>query len=51
MVGGGVGVGLVYWFLYDSLASRERFRHKIREALIYPLPISDAIPNSADHED
>lgn len=51
MVGGGVGIGFVYWYLYDSLASCERFRQKVREALIYPLPIYDATPRSADHED
>ena len=35
MVGGGIMMGLVYWILYDSVASREQLEAKIREALTY----------------
>jgi len=33
MVGGGIGMGVVYWFLYDSTASRKQFNEKIGEAV------------------
>lgn len=35
MVGGGVLMGVVYWILYDSMASRERLIARLREALMY----------------
>lgn len=32
MVGGGICMGVVYWFLYDSMANRQLFIRKIGEA-------------------
>mmetsp|Transcript_25566 Transcript_25566/g.55900 ORF Transcript_25566/g.55900 Transcript_25566/m.55900 type:complete len:298 (+) Transcript_25566:147-1040(+) len=33
MCGGGIGMGMVYWVLYDSVASRKQFVEKIGETL------------------
>jgi formate/nitrite transporter len=35
MIGGGIGMGGVYWYLYDSMASRANLDSKVREALTF----------------